>query len=321
MCCEAVGLIVTILAILAIPWPRGEVRESSGGASILAQPSLYTEFSVRPLEADERPYRTPRVVERVDEGVHDSEGVRMFEQRGVLHNHPVAQSQYGLANLASWAATQDVFFLNRAAEQASRLALTRVESNEAWFFPYPFDFPLHGGRDVMRAPWFSAMAQGHALSLFVWLHEATGSQRWLSAAEATFESLLLVGSAEGLPSVVHTFEGNLWLEEYPRWPSETSGHALNGHIFAIYGVYDYYLASQDTRALSVFRRAASTVLAVFDQIRVPGEVSRYCLSHQEPADSYHSTHVSQLEMLRRMTSDARFGAASRALERDHPVAG
>ena len=104
----------------------------------------------------------------VDDGVHDAQGVRMFLIGTTQFNHPVAQAQYGLANLSSYALTNNATFLNRAIAQANRLLSLKVASRGAWFFPYPFNFALHGiAADTMVAPWYSGMAQGQALSLFV----------------------------------------------------------------------------------------------------------------------------------------------------------
>ena len=68
----------------------------------------------------------------------------------------------------------------------------------------------------MPAPWYSAMAQGEALSLFSRLWAVTKEPAWRQAAEQTLTSLSL-GPAAGQPWCSHVDEaGHLWLDEYPR---------------------------------------------------------------------------------------------------------
>jgi len=51
---------------------------------------------------------------------------------------------------------------------------------------------------VLRAPWYSGMAQGLAISLFSRLSVVTGEARWRQAATATFDSLLIPPSDTAL---------------------------------------------------------------------------------------------------------------------------
>lgn len=197
----------------AAPTPAGRTR--------LAVPTPPFEFATsgftpHPVPAAELPYALTTPVPRVDTGVHDAEGVRMFLVGTKQYDHPVAQAQYGLANLDSYRLTQDATYLNRAIAQAQRLVDTKVESRGAWFYPYPFDFSVHGlAADTMRAPWYSGMAQGQALSLFVRLYQVTGNADWRVAADQTVLSFTLP-VVDGLPSIVHVDSSDhLWIDEYP----------------------------------------------------------------------------------------------------------
>ncbi|NJP32587.1 D-glucuronyl C5-epimerase family protein [Micromonospora thermarum] len=71
-------------------------------------------------------------------------------------------------------------------------------------------------------------------------------------------------------------EGFLWLEEYPVTPGVTGERVLNGHIFALYGVYDYWRLTADSRAVAIFDGAASTLRHhVPASFRAPEWISRY----------------------------------------------
>lgn len=73
-------------------------------------------------------------------------------------DHPAAQAQYGLANLASFDLTDGQRILDRAIAQAT-LVDDKVVSRAAWYFPYVFDFALHGPAAVPSSPLGPYLAQ------------------------------------------------------------------------------------------------------------------------------------------------------------------
>lgn len=277
-------------------------------------------YTPRPLAPIQLPYNGSRLVPLSDTGIHDAAGVRMVRRQGTLYNHPVAQSQYGLDNLNTYRVTKDRRYLDRAAKQAQRLVDRRREVGAAWFFPYPFDFALHGKANaVLKGPWYSAMAQGQALSLFTRLYEATGQRRWRDAADAAFGSFLLPPS-RSQPWVVHVDSSRyLWLDEYPHTLSATSDLTFNGHNFSTFGLYDYAMMSHDREALRLLAGAETTSRHYAPTFREKGWISRYCLEHPSVrSDKYHLIHTSQLLQLYSMTGDPGFAAAADAFRDDFP---
>jgi hypothetical protein len=218
----------------------------------------------------------------------------------------------------SYLASGDVTYLARAELQAQRLIDTAVISRNAMYFPYPFDFKRHGvTADTMVAPWYSAMAQGQALTLFVRLHEITANAAYLTAAASTFNSFLNL-KAPGVPwTVFIDGTGHLWFEEYakdPRVPDRT----YNGQTFAIYGVWDYYRLTQSADALQLLRGGLTTVAHYFPGIRAPGWISRYCAQHGVQDPFYHQAVLRQLLKLYTMTGAVEFARYSDLLYADYP---
>lgn len=267
------------------------------------------------------PYPGASAAGREDDGDHDEHGVRMVELDGVLHDHPVAQAQYGLRNLTAYQQTGDPFFLDRAVMQAQRLVYRRVESRQAWWFPYQFDFTVQGDVDyVAEAPWYSAMAQGQALSLFTRLADATGDARWREAADATFAGFLVEPHPDEPWGTWVDDTGSLWLEEYPRWPASSSSRVLNGHIFAALGLYDYHWLTASAQARELYDGALTTVLETFETgFRRPGWVSEYSLFHARPNARYHQIHIGELLTLYRQTAHVAFAAMADELRADFPA--
>jgi hypothetical protein len=301
--------------ITALQTPRRSARESS------ARPLEFrtSQHSPRSLPVGQRPYEQPSV--HLSEGIVDTAGVRMVDIAGGVYDHPVAQATYGIEQLDAYRLTGRAEHLRSAKAQAARLLDRRVESRGGWFFPYAFDFALHGDtRDLMRAPWFSAMAQGKALTLFVRLHEVTKEGQYATAADRVFATLLATPDRT-LPWVNWVDQGGyLWLELYPRWPAaETSDATLNGHIWVIYGLHDYYAATKDPEALRLWRGGIAMVERYAAQdFREPGWISRYCLLHPVHSARYHEHHVSQFLELHKLTGSPAFAALAQTLRVDYP---
>jgi hypothetical protein len=106
------------------------------------------------------------------------------------------------------------------------------------------------------------MAQGIALSLFTRLYESTGAVGYRTAADATWASLLVSRSTSG-PWVSYADAGGyLWLEEYAdNAPRLSSDRSVNGHLFALFGVWDYWRLTKSSSAVAIFDGAATTLHA------------------------------------------------------------
>lgn len=279
-------------------------------------------FAITALPVGSRPYDTPDVMARGGAGIVDASGVRMYRlSDGTVVDHPVAQAQYGLRSLNSYRLTGDQVFLDRAVANAQRLVDRRVESRGGWYFPYGFDFSVDDDTtQTMKAPWYSAMAEGQALSLFVRLYQATGAAQWKQAADATFTALDSA-PVPGEPFVSWVdSQGHLWLEEYPRPGVTDSERVLNGHLFAAYGVYDYWLLTGDARARKLFDGAVTTAHdTVLSRFRRPNWISTYSLRHGRSLGSYHPVHIALFRTLFQITGDGRFAKAANLFSSDFPT--
>lgn len=209
-------------------------------------------------------------------------------------------------------------YLEKAEEITENFLNTAVQRDSAIYFPYTFDFPLHGYSDhKLLSPWFSGMAQGVALSAFSRLAELTDSVRYRNIADGVFKSFLhLRQDGEVVDPWVVTVdnEGYYWIEEYPEYPA---AHTLNGKIFAIWGLYEYYQLTESTLVNDITKAAITTVLKHIDEFRVPGGVSYYCLGHKVQSGSYHMTHIRQLRKLHDITEIGEFSKYRSLFQSDH----
>ena len=252
-------------------------------------------------------------------GTRDATGAVKYQHTdGQWYDHPVGQAQYVVNMLRNYRISPDPEYLRLAIANAERLVARAVRHQGATFFPYPFNFVLHG-RGTMQAPWYSGMAQGIALSGFVRLYNVTGDARWLQAAHEAYASFN-VARQDGQPWVAVVENDLLWLELYPWLPFD---HTYNGHNFAAFGLYDYWRLTGSTDAERLLIGAITTTQRFVDIARVPGGVSNYCLAQScldrkvRNAD-YHLSVIGQFIQLYRYTRNETFGQLADAFTADYP---
>ena len=242
------------------------------------------------------------------------DGIARYELAGERHDHPVLQARTVTAMIAGYRLTADPRYLERARANSRRLLETAVPSRGALYLPYRFQHKIAGA--TIRPVWFSAMAQGLALSALCRMFHLTREPAWLAGAQRLFASFANA-PLRGRPWTVHSDAcGHLWLEEYPRPVRSEPMRVLNGHIFCVFGVYDYLWLTGSPRAAVIFDAAVTTIADHGREYRVPGSCLLYSLTKPVAKPRYHSTHVWQIARLGSWTGDERFLELSRDLASD-----
>jgi hypothetical protein len=280
-----------------------------------------TGYQPQVLAPEDRPSALGRPIPLSPEGqTLDADGAVVQLIDGRRQEHPLAYARFAIRLLESYRLNRSSAYLRRARVNLERMVnRTGVFARGAEYFRYPFDFQLAPDpSSVIRAPWYSGIAQGRALSAFLRMYEATGEPIWRERADRTFRSFVN-DRQRRQPWVSYVdADGNLWLEQYP---TDTPSHVLNGHITAAIGLYEYALATGDPQARELFDAAATTVRRNFRRYRVPGQLSRYDLLYRRTFKNYHEAHIRQLRQLALMTGDATFKQYADLLERDQRTAG
>lgn len=308
---------------------RAVLREQGDGSAPLGQPVpkavLPFDFSrsgyrVHDLTPEQLPQGPAVSAPRTDSETHDRHGVRMREIAGKLYDHPNYQANYGLENLESFRTTKDAFYLARAKAQAQRLIDRRVESRGAWYYPYAFDFRLHrDANQTVRAPWYSGLSQGKALSLLSRLAALTGERKWREAADRTFASFLNPPDVTAPWVVTVDADGLVRFVQHPMRSAQRSDLIFNGHLASVFAMGEYYQLSGNPAALALFDGGATTVSRHRSDIRVHGWRSRYSLLHPDyGTNSYHLLHSTQFVQLWLMTRRAEFVRMADVLRDDNP---
>jgi len=242
-------------------------------------------------------------------GAYDSNGIPQLDYRGRIGRqyNPIAIAQYGLGNYnvfrrSGRADRRDKFL--RVADWLVQHLEQNPQGLAVWNHYFDWEY-----RDTLRAPWYSALAQGQGISVLVRAHllcnnKESGDSRYLDAAQRALASFSEPVTEGGVSFTDE--QGYVWFEEYLVSPPT---HILNGFIWAAWGVYDYFLATRDSSAQELFARAVQTLACNLDRYDL-GFWSLYEQSGTRlpmvASPFYHQLHIVQLRVMYRLTGEDKF---------------
>ena len=238
-------------------------------------------------------------------GQYDPAGIPLLNYHGAvgLQYNPIAIAQYGLGHYNCFRRTQDPerrsAFLN-----AAKWLVANLQQNPAglWVWNHHFDWEY---RTPLKAPWYSALAQGQGISVLVRAHQETDIPVYLETAHRAFEPFLKTMDNGGVTCVDD--EGHTWFEEVIVTPPT---HILNGFIWALWGIHDYYLHTRSQEAERLFSKGIQTLKHNLHRFDV-GFWSLYEQSGTRmkmlASPFYHRLHIVQLQVMHKITSESLFG--------------
>lgn len=226
-----------------------------------------------------------------------------------LRVHSIVFRGYGLVdNLTLTTSAHEAHFFD-AAEWLVR----HQDDTGGW--PIQVTRRLSNGMLELEPGWYSAMAQGQAMSVLTRAYLTTGERRYLDAALHATAPFKVRAETHG---VMTTFLGKfVWYEEYPTVPSS---FVLNGFIYSLFGLYDVKSTCGDGAGSSEQCRDAEKLfldgmvslkrmLPLFDT----GSGTTYDLRHFSLGVApnlarwdYHTTHINQLLYLATIDDDPIF---------------
>jgi len=170
-----------------------------------------------------------------------------------------------------------------------------VSIDEYILYPYKFNFRIHNSsNNIINANWYSGLAQGLALMAYV-RYENGKYKKMCDKILNSFES----------DEICEKTENGFHYMEYPHHCD-----ALNGHIYALYGIYEYWHKYQTSQSEFLFKEGVKWVKNNLYHYRNKGNVSFYCKDHKVLCDKvdgkYHKVHIEQLKYLYEITGDVWF---------------
>jgi glycosyltransferase involved in cell wall biosynthesis len=178
-------------------------------------------------------------------------------QVGSYGYNPTTIIYYALAHWNLYLATNNEDSLNIFLKQARWLVEHEVIIDEdASGWPLSFTHP-----DVAtNGYWLSALTQGCGISVLVRACKLTGDNTYLKVAHriiGTFTRDILDGGV----STPVAKEG-IFFEEVAIYPA---AHMLNGFMFALLGLYDYIMLTDNTQIAELIRHALATMHSLLDE--------------------------------------------------------
>ena len=237
-------------------------------------------------------------------GPCDAVGVPLLNYHGQIgmQYNPIAIAQWGLGNYNLLRRTESESNRRKLLVAADWLcAELQPNAHGLAVWTHNFDWEY---RETLKAPWYSGLAQGQGISLLVRAHAETGERKYIDGAARAFQSFLTNTDCGGVAFTDP--KGNIWFEEYI---ISKPTHILNGFIWAMWGVYDYFLATGSRDAVNLFAAAVETLRRNLDRYDL-GFWSLYEQSGTRlpmiASPFYHRLHITQLRMMHRITSESAF---------------
>ena len=237
-------------------------------------------------------------------GPHDDAGIPMLDYRGKIGRqyNPIAIAQWGSGNYNRFTETCDrsrkLKFLAASDWLCHNL---QPNSSGLMVWNHHFDWEY---RSTLRSPWYSGLAQGQGVSLLLRAYRETANSKYQESARLAMEALQAPTDRGGV-AFTDAHE-DIWLEEYIVDPPT---HILNGFLWALWGIYDHWLATQDVASYTLFKRATATLVRNLHAYDL-GFWSLYEQSGTRlkmiASPFYHRLHIVQLRILHRMTGEDEF---------------
>ncbi len=234
----------------------------------------------------------------------DSEGIPLLDYQGEigLQYNPIAIAQWGLGNYNIWCSDKSQINYLNFIKSADWLA-KNLEENEygfkVWMHHFNFEY-----RDLLKAPWYSGLAQGQGISVLVRAFKETKEEKYSDAARDAVKVFNISTLSGGVNYIDE--KGNKWIEEYIVTPPT---HILNGFIWAMWGLYDYSLQFGDRSIKILFNECTKTLineLNTYDN----GFWSLYEHSGTRlkmiSSFFYHKLHIVQLIIMYKLTNEKYF---------------
>lgn len=231
-------------------------------------------------------------------GDFDEVGVPMVGWGKKASYSAVNIAQYGFILHQFWLENKNTEFLDVMIACYKKLnELESLEINGIFFREkHPSE------RYKLPQNWASAMSQGECLSFYLRMYQILNNPAILDKCHLIFQAMLLPVPDNGVKTIDEN--GYHWLEEYP---SNPSSYVLNGFIYAIFGIQDYYRITKSEIAKTELNHYFKTLEDNIEKFDA-GFWSYYDLQYKELVKFYYqkNVHAPQMEALYKLTGSTKF---------------
>jgi hypothetical protein len=251
--------------------------------------------------------------------IPDKKGIVMYDYRGKIGKvyNPLIIAQEGqkyyqnYINDSSDKKSKE-YFLNTANWFVKHAKEKEVDGSHYSLWIYDFPWPFYGG---LTPPYSSALAQSAGIKILILAHNLTGDKKYLDAADKAFGSFLIDYDKGGVitreggkekysgdsDSSSNSDDNSIFLQEIAK-PGYVKTYILNGHIFSLIDLWNYYEYTHDDNAALVFNKGVKYLkenLWKYDK----GKWSYYDQIGDSATNGYQKIHTEQLSKLYKITGE------------------
>lgn len=194
--------------------------------------------------------------------------------------------QYGLGAYDLYLQTGQQQYLDKLIACAD-WAVANQEPNGAWD-TFSYQNPEHP---------YSSMAQGEGISLLLRALIATKDEKYFKAATLAKEYMLIPLEDGGTTG----YDG----EDVVLYEDTEDPVILNGWIFSLWGIYDYWKYTKDAATGDILDRTVRTLVRQLDDFDIK-YWSKYDAGNQICSPFYHELHIAQLRVMHDLFGNREF---------------
>lgn len=174
--------------------------------------------------------------------------------------------------------------------------LVKNLSKKDHLFVWEYNFPWQIYH--LCPPWVSGMAQGLGIKVLVLAYKATSNKEFINIAFDALQTFMGPVEEGGVLKIDED-DGGWWYEEYAS-PSSIRSYVLNGHIFALGGIYELYMLTKDGMAQKLFEKGINELKRHIYEYDT-GLWTYYDRLKNVANWKYHSIHINQMDYLYKIT--------------------
>ena len=202
------------------------------------------------------------------------------------------------------------YFINTADWLVKHAKEKETNDIDYSLWTYNFPWPFYEG---LKPPYSSALTQSTGIYILILVHNLTGDEKYLEAADRAFGSFLVDYDKGGVITTEgdnedesgdissNNVDHSIFLQEIAK-PGYEKSYILNGHIFSLIDLWNYYKYTHNENAAAVFNNGLNYLkdnLWKYDK----GIWSYYDQLGNLASKDYQKIHTEQLAKLFEITGE------------------
>ncbi|HWR38206.1 MAG TPA: D-glucuronyl C5-epimerase family protein [Patescibacteria group bacterium] len=208
--------------------------------------------------------------DKINQYQFDSEGYPVYFVNGKNNRHPTHLVQIALQQISLYTMNgkqSDLDIAKKYADYVVSIVKVREFQNIKYGL-VSIDF-FNSHYPFLGNTWISGLLQGQTLSLMLRMYQVTGDEQYRNTAELMYESYKLPHEQGGF---VSKNGKDLYFDECV---SEPATHIVNGHIYAVMGLLDYWRVYRKPETENMLKESIETVERNLARYTVPGTAWTY----------------------------------------------